>query len=96
MPQWMKEIAPGTELRKWFAHDPKRCLEFQRRYESGIRQPHNDAVVLKNLLPGRSRARVRVALNGWLRECWQDGRRSEDHCRPPWLSEVACDRSILR
>lgn len=36
--EWMKEIAPSTELRKWFAHDPKRWPEFQRRYKSEIRQ----------------------------------------------------------
>ena len=29
---WMNEIAPSTELRKWFAHDPKRWNEFRRRY----------------------------------------------------------------
>ena len=36
--EWMKEIAPSTELRKWFGHDPKRWPEFQRRYASEIRQ----------------------------------------------------------
>ncbi len=30
--QWMKEIAPSTELRKWFGHDPKKWQEFRRRY----------------------------------------------------------------
>jgi uncharacterized protein YeaO (DUF488 family) len=30
--QWMKEIAPSTELRTSFAHDPKRWTEFRRRY----------------------------------------------------------------
>lgn len=30
--QWMKEIAPSTALRKWFAHDPARWPEFRRRY----------------------------------------------------------------
>lgn len=30
--QWMKEIAPSTELRRWFRHDPKRWSEFRRRY----------------------------------------------------------------
>ncbi len=30
--QWMKEVAPSTELRKWFAHDPERWQEFRRRY----------------------------------------------------------------
>ena len=29
---WMKELAPSTELRKWFGHDPGRWTEFQRRY----------------------------------------------------------------
>jgi uncharacterized protein YeaO (DUF488 family) len=34
----MKEIAPSTELRKWFGHDPERWPEFRRRYESEIRE----------------------------------------------------------
>jgi uncharacterized protein YeaO (DUF488 family) len=29
---WMKEIAPTTELRKWFDHDPAKWPEFQKRY----------------------------------------------------------------
>jgi uncharacterized protein YeaO (DUF488 family) len=29
---WLKDIAPTTELRKWFSHDPARWTEFQRRY----------------------------------------------------------------
>lgn len=29
---WLKEIAPGEGLRKWFAHDPKKWDEFRRRY----------------------------------------------------------------
>lgn len=36
--EWMKEIAPSTELRKWFGHDPERWPEFRRRYKSEIRQ----------------------------------------------------------
>ncbi|HEX5472269.1 MAG TPA: DUF488 domain-containing protein [Lacipirellulaceae bacterium] len=34
---WLKEIAPSTELRKWFAHDPDKWPEFQRRYRSELR-----------------------------------------------------------
>jgi len=41
--QWMKEIAPSTELRKWFAHDPERWPEFQRRYIGELKQ-HGDLV----------------------------------------------------
>lgn len=29
---WLREIAPSTELRKWFGHDPAKWTEFQRRY----------------------------------------------------------------
>jgi uncharacterized protein YeaO (DUF488 family) len=29
---WLKDVAPSTELRKWFAHRPDRWVEFQRRY----------------------------------------------------------------
>ena len=29
---WLKEVAPSTELRKWFAHDPAKWHVFQERY----------------------------------------------------------------
>ncbi len=29
---WKKELAPSTELRKWFNHDPEKWEEFKRRY----------------------------------------------------------------
>jgi uncharacterized protein YeaO (DUF488 family) len=29
---WMKDVAPSTELRKWFDHRPERWPEFRRRY----------------------------------------------------------------
>ncbi len=29
---WLKEVAPSTDLRKWFSHDPAKWPEFQRRY----------------------------------------------------------------
>jgi uncharacterized protein YeaO (DUF488 family) len=33
---WLKEIAPSTELRKWFDHDPKRWAEFQKRFRAEL------------------------------------------------------------
>ena len=36
--RWMKEIAPSTELRQWFGHDPVRWQEFRRRYAQEVRQ----------------------------------------------------------
>ncbi|WP_342376570.1 DUF488 family protein [Myxococcus stipitatus] len=32
MEGWLKDVAPSTELRKWYGHDPARWPEFQRRY----------------------------------------------------------------
>jgi uncharacterized protein YeaO (DUF488 family) len=39
--EWDKELAPSTELRKWFGHDPARFDEFRRRYRDELR-PHAD------------------------------------------------------
>jgi uncharacterized protein YeaO (DUF488 family) len=41
--QWMKNIAPSTELRRWFGHDPDRWHEFCRRYATEIHD-HQDLV----------------------------------------------------
>jgi uncharacterized protein YeaO (DUF488 family) len=30
--EWARELAPSSELRRWFAHDPARFAEFRRRY----------------------------------------------------------------
>jgi uncharacterized protein YeaO (DUF488 family) len=34
---WMKEVAPSTELRKWFDHRVERWPEFKRRYRDELR-----------------------------------------------------------
>ena len=50
--EWARELAPSTELRRWFAHDPARFAEFRRRYteELGAQQ--------RKLRELRRRARV--------------------------------------
>lgn len=35
---WLKAIAPSTELRQWFGHDPNRWPEFRRRYQQELAQ----------------------------------------------------------
>ena len=30
--EWLKEVAPSTELRKWFGHDPEKWTAFKDRY----------------------------------------------------------------
>jgi uncharacterized protein YeaO (DUF488 family) len=36
--RWFRDLAPSSELRKWFGHDPARWQEFQRRYTAELRQ----------------------------------------------------------
>ena len=37
--EWWKAIAPSTELRKWYGHDPERFEEFGRRYRRELEEP---------------------------------------------------------
>ncbi|MDE1874358.1 MAG: DUF488 domain-containing protein [Candidatus Micrarchaeota archaeon] len=34
---WMRDVAPSDELRKWFAHDPEKWEEFKKRYKEELR-----------------------------------------------------------
>lgn len=36
--RWLKEIAPSTELRRWFAHEPSRWNEFRHRYRGELEE----------------------------------------------------------
>src|ERR1700739_889346 len=31
--RWLKEVAPSSDLRRWFGHDPRKWNEFRRKYE---------------------------------------------------------------
>lgn len=35
---WLKDVAPSTELRKWFNHDPEKWAEFRRRYFAELKE----------------------------------------------------------
>lgn len=37
--EWLREVAPSTELRRWFAHEPARWDEFRRRYSEELAAP---------------------------------------------------------
>ncbi|MEJ2861421.1 DUF488 domain-containing protein [Actinomycetospora flava] len=34
--QWLRDVAPSGELRKWFSHDPAKYDEFARRYRAEL------------------------------------------------------------
>ena len=35
--EWCKDVAPSTELRKWYSHDPDRFEDFGRRYQAELK-----------------------------------------------------------
>jgi uncharacterized protein YeaO (DUF488 family) len=49
--EWARELAPSTELRRWFGHEPERFAEFRRRYAAELEAQS------KKLEELRSRAR---------------------------------------
>jgi uncharacterized protein YeaO (DUF488 family) len=44
---WLKDIAPSTELRKWFSHDANKWSEFQVRYREELHSKADVLAVLK-------------------------------------------------
>ena len=45
--EWCKEVAPSTELREWYGHDPDRYDEFARRYRAELDEPERAAAFAK-------------------------------------------------
>ena len=44
---WLKEIAPTTELRKWFGHDPEKWNEFKKKYVAELKKNKETVSILK-------------------------------------------------
>ena len=44
---WLKDVAPSTELRKWFGHDPAKWKQFQVRYRKELREKKDALELLK-------------------------------------------------
>lgn len=47
---WLKDIAPSTELRKWFGHNPDRWEEFKERYLAELKGNSGQIQLLKQEL----------------------------------------------
>ena len=43
--EWLKDLSPSDELRKWFGHDPVKFLEFKKRYARELADPANQALL---------------------------------------------------
>jgi uncharacterized protein YeaO (DUF488 family) len=46
--EWLKDVAPSTELRKWFGHDPAKWKEFQIRYRKELAEKKDTLKQLKD------------------------------------------------
>ena len=45
--EWDRELAPSTELRQWFGHEPRRFEEFRRRYTRELRPKRTSIAALR-------------------------------------------------
>jgi uncharacterized protein YeaO (DUF488 family) len=51
---WAKELAPSTELRRWYGHDPDRSAEFRRRYLAELAHESDRLETLRAKVRGRT------------------------------------------
>jgi uncharacterized protein YeaO (DUF488 family) len=86
--EWMRDVAPSTELRRWYGHDPERYEEFRRRYLAELREAERQAAVQRLR---ETAARTTVTLLTASR----DLEHSQAAVLARWLSETA-DRAKPR
>ena len=51
---WVKTIAPSTELRNWYRHDPEKWGEFKTRYFTELRKNKEELDILLNYIGTRT------------------------------------------
>ena len=47
---WLKDIAPTTELRKWYNHEVNKWPEFRKKYKEELKQNSQAVQQIKELL----------------------------------------------
>ena len=47
-------VAPSTELRRWYGHDPSKFNQFRHRYEAELAEPERQAAVQQLRVLARS------------------------------------------
>ncbi len=51
---WPRALAPSTELRKWYGHDPALFAEFRRRYRDELAAHKDELAALRAMIKGRT------------------------------------------
>jgi uncharacterized protein YeaO (DUF488 family) len=60
--EWLRDVAPSTELRRWYGHEPGRFAEFRRRYLAELRDAgHREAADRLRELADRDRLTLLTA-----------------------------------
>lgn len=62
---WIKDLAPSTELRKWFGHDPERWQTFSKRYRKELEEQQE---TLKALVKNAGKKRITLIYSAKDRE----------------------------
>jgi uncharacterized protein YeaO (DUF488 family) len=79
---WVKDVAPSTELRKWFGHDPATWKQFQIRYRKELREKKD---ILKDLKQ-KSKGHVTLVY----------GARDEEHNEAMVLKHILAGRTTSK
>ncbi|MGH8191334.1 MAG: DUF488 domain-containing protein [Rhodanobacteraceae bacterium] len=72
---WVRDVAPSTELRKWFGHDPEKWEEFRERYHAELDANPEAVAELQGLLKEHPDATLLFAAH------------DEKHCNATALAE---------
>ena len=60
--EWLRDVAPSTDLRRWYGHEPERFPEFRRRYHAELRDAeHRTAAEHLRDLAGQGRLTLLTA-----------------------------------
>ena len=78
---WVKDIAPSTELRKWFGHDPAKWEEFRKRYRAELDANPGAVAELQALLKEHPTATLLFMAH------------DEKHCNATVLAEYLRERA---
>lgn len=80
---WLKDIAPSTELRRWYGHDPEKWTEFRRRYFSELDANPN---TVGELLDRAAAGKVTLLFGS------KEERRNNAHALEEYLQELGAGR----
>ncbi|CAG6391246.1 DUF488 family protein [Streptomyces cocklensis] len=80
--EWLRDVAPSTDLRRWYGHEPDRFAEFRRRYHAELADSgHHAAAAHLRDLAGQGRLTLLTAT--------KDLDRSQAAVLAEWLARKA-------